>query len=184
VRAVPIAALRAFVSPSLGQWKGLQSVVMVERKRKSRVRAQESTSTTRTFYLCSHPAHKEEDAVRIGQAIRAHWLIENGQHWLIENGQHWLIENGQHWLIENGQHWLIENGQHWGLDVVWQEDASRVRRDQAPKILALLRRLATNILRQDTTYDISLSLKRKTAAWNTDFLLQKLVSAKPQPAPA
>ena len=168
MRAVPIAALRAFVSPSLGQWKGLQSVVMVERKRKSRVRAQESTSTTRTFYLCSHPAHKEEDAVRIGQAIRAHWLIENGQHW----------------LIENGQHWLIENGQHWGLDVVWQEDASRVRRDQAPKILALLRRLATNILRQDTTYDISLSLKRKTAAWNTDFLLQKLVSAKPQPAPA
>lgn len=148
VRAVPVEALREFVPPSLGQWKGLQSVVMVERRRKNRVRGQASTSTTRAFFLCSLPAHKEENAAGIGQAIRAHWLIENAQHWV--------------------------------LDVVWQEDASRVRRDQAPKNLALLKRLATNIMRQDKTYDISLSLKRKTAAWNTDFLIQKLVSAKPQ----
>ena len=53
MRAVPIEELREFVPPSLGQWKGLASVVMVERKRKNRVRAQESTSTTRAFYLCS-----------------------------------------------------------------------------------------------------------------------------------
>lgn len=151
VRAVGVEALREFVGPSLGQWKGLQSVVMVERKRQKRARGQESKSTTRAFYLCSLPAHREEDAKSIAQAIRAHWLIENGQHWV--------------------------------LDVVWQEDASRVRRDQAPKNLALLKRLATNIMRQDETYDISLSLKRKTAAWNTDFLLQKLVNAKPQPSP-
>lgn len=150
VRAVPVEALREFVPASLGQWKGLQSVVMVERRRKNRVRGQENQSTTRAFYLCSLPAHKPEDATCIGQAIRAHWQIENAQHWV--------------------------------LDVVWQEDASRVRRDQAPKNLALLRRIATNIMRQDSTYDISLSLKRKTAAWNTDFLLQKLVGAKHQPA--
>jgi predicted transposase YbfD/YdcC len=150
VRAVPVDEMREFVCPSLGQWRGIQSVVMVERRRKNRVCGQESSSTTRAFYLCSLPAHKGEDAARIGQAIRAHWLIENGQHWI--------------------------------LDVVWQEDASRVRKDQAPKNLALLKRMATNIMRQDQTYNISLSLKRKTAAWNTDFLLQKLVDAKPQPA--
>jgi predicted transposase YbfD/YdcC len=149
VRAVSVEALREFVCPSLGQWKGLQSVVMVERKRKKRARGQESKSITRAFYLCSLPADKDEDAARIGQAIRAHWQIENGQHWV--------------------------------LDVVWQEDASRVRKEEAPKNLALLKRLATNIMRQDTTYNISLSLKRKTAAWNADFLLQKLVGAKPQP---
>ncbi len=152
VRAVPVEELRELVNPSLAQWSGLQSVVMVERERKNRVRGQESKSITRAYYLCSLPARKPEDAARIGQAIRAHWQIENAQHWV--------------------------------LDVVWQEDASRVRKDQAPKNLALLKRLATNIMRQDTTYDISLSLKRKTAAWNTDFLLQKLVGAKTQPAPA
>ena len=149
VRAVPIEALREFVPSSLSQWAGLASVVMVERKRQKRVRGQDSTSLTRAFFLCSRPAHHKEDATRIGQAIRAHWQIENAQHWV--------------------------------LDVVWQEDACRVRRDEAPKNLALLKRLATNIMRQDKTYDISLSLKRKTAAWNTDFLLQKLVGTKTQP---
>jgi len=149
VRVVPVEALREFVNPSLGQWSGLQSVVMVERRRKSRVRGRGSASTTRALYLTSLPAHQPEHPTRIGQAIRAHWQIENGQHWV--------------------------------LDVVWHEDASRVRRDQAPRNLALLKRLATNIMRQDNTYDISLSLKRKIAAWNTDFLLHKLLSAKPQP---
>ena len=78
-------------------------------------------------------------------------------------------------------HWAIENSLHWGLDVVWGEDACRVRRDHAPKNLALLKRMASNIMRQDTTYDISISLKRKTAAWNPDFLLHKLVGDKNTP---
>lgn len=152
VRAVPVEEVREFVCPALLPWTGLQSVVMVERKRKSRVRGRDTISTQRAFYLTSLPAHKEADAASIAHAIRAHWQIENGQHWV--------------------------------LDVVWQEDASRVRKDQAPKNLALLKRLATNIMRQDTTYNISLSLKRKTAAWNTDFLLQKLVGANAQTSPA
>jgi predicted transposase YbfD/YdcC len=149
VRAVSVQFLREFVTPSLAQWPHLQSVVMVERLRKNRVRGQDHRTVTRAYYLSSLPVRQPADVQRLGQAIRAHWSIENGQHWV--------------------------------LDVVWQEDASRVRKDQAPKNLALLRRLATNIMRQDTTYDISLSLKRKTAAWNTDFLLQKLVGAKPLP---
>ena len=143
VRAVSVECLREFVTPTLAQWPHLQSVIMVERQRKSRVRGQDHRTVTRAYYLSSLPARHSADAQRLGQAIRAHWGIENGAHWI--------------------------------LDVVWSEDASRVRKDQAPKNLALVRRLATNIMRQDTTYNISLSLKRKTAAWNTDFLLQKLV---------
>lgn len=30
-----------------------------------------------------------------------------------------------------GSHWLIENGLHWTLDVVFNEDQSRVRKDNA-----------------------------------------------------
>lgn len=147
VRAVEVAVLREFVTPTVAAWPQLQSIIMVERRRKSRVRGQASGTLTRAYYLSSLPAGQPCDVEHLGQAIRAHWSIENGQHWV--------------------------------LDVVWQEDASRVRKDQAPKNLALLRRLATNIMRQDTTYNISLSLKRKTAAWQPDFLLQKLVGANP-----
>ncbi|RCS51941.1 ISAs1 family transposase, partial [Bremerella cremea] len=43
-------------------------------------------------------------------------------------------------------HWRIENSQHWVLDVTFAEDASRIRRGQAPEITAAFRRLALNIL--------------------------------------
>jgi len=34
------------------------------------------------------------------------------------------------------QHWSIENQLHWILDVTFGEDASRVRKDNAPENLA------------------------------------------------
>ena len=37
------------------------------------------------------------------------------------------------------EHWHIENKLHWVRDVVLGEDASRVRRDNAPQVLAALR---------------------------------------------
>jgi predicted transposase YbfD/YdcC len=38
-------------------------------------------------------------------------------------------------------HWGIENQLHWCLDVVFGEDASRIRKDHAPRNVSLLRRL-------------------------------------------
>jgi hypothetical protein len=51
------------------------------------------------------------------------------------------------------EHWGIENRLHWLLDVVMEEDADRTRKDNGPANLAILRRLALNILRAnpDTT---------------------------------
>jgi len=45
-------------------------------------------------------------------------------------------------------HWGIENSRHWVLDVVFQEDAARTRRGNADHNLALLRKMALNLLRQ------------------------------------
>jgi predicted transposase YbfD/YdcC len=67
-------------------------------------------------------------------------------------------------------HWTVENQMHWVLDVVFAEDRSRVRKDNAPEILAILRRLALNILRMHPE-QISMRRKMNAAAWDDDFLL-------------
>jgi predicted transposase YbfD/YdcC len=67
-------------------------------------------------------------------------------------------------------HWSVENQMHWVLDVVFAEDRSRVRKDNAPEILAILRRLALNILRAHPQ-QISMRRKMNAAAWDDDFLL-------------
>jgi predicted transposase YbfD/YdcC len=44
------------------------------------------------------------------------------------------------------QHWSIENGLHWVLDIAFNEDRSRVRKEHAPANLAVLRHMAVNLL--------------------------------------
>ena len=68
------------------------------------------------------------------------------------------------------RHWMIENGLHWVLDVGFNEDASRIRERTAARNLALLRKIALNLARADTTLKASLKGKRKSAAWDDGFM--------------
>jgi predicted transposase YbfD/YdcC len=70
-------------------------------------------------------------------------------------------------------HWGIENGLHWVLDVVFREDARRLYDRTAVENVGLLNRLATSLLRGDPAKG-SRRVKRKRAAWNTDYLAQLL----------
>ena len=67
-------------------------------------------------------------------------------------------------------HWRVENGLHWVLDVVFREDASRVRERNAARNLALLRKIALNLARADGTLEASLRGKRKYAGWDDGFM--------------
>jgi predicted transposase YbfD/YdcC len=67
-------------------------------------------------------------------------------------------------------HWSIENGLHWVLDVGFHEDMSRVRERTAAQNLALLRKIALNLARANTTLKASLKGKRKSAAWDDSFM--------------
>jgi predicted transposase YbfD/YdcC len=67
-------------------------------------------------------------------------------------------------------HWRIEDGLHWVLDVGFREDASRVRERTAARNLALLRRIALNLARADTSLTASLKGKRKYAGWDGTFM--------------
>jgi predicted transposase YbfD/YdcC len=67
-------------------------------------------------------------------------------------------------------HWRVESGLHWVLDVGFREDASRVRERNAARNLALLRRIALNLARADSTLKASLKGKRKYAGWDDSFM--------------
>lgn len=70
-------------------------------------------------------------------------------------------------------HWSIENKLHWMLDVLFAEDASRVRKDHGPENLAILRRFAINVVGVHPAR-ISMAQKIKRAGWDNTFLLEVL----------
>jgi predicted transposase YbfD/YdcC len=73
-------------------------------------------------------------------------------------------------------HWGIENQVHWTLDVTFNEDHCRIRSGNSPRNLALLRRMALNVLNQETTLKRSLRQKMKRAAMNNDYMMTVLQS--------
>ena len=72
------------------------------------------------------------------------------------------------------QHWQVENRLHWVLDVVFREDACRVRVGDGTHNLAILRPLALNLLRQEPTPRGSLATKRFRAALDDTYLRRLL----------
>jgi len=68
-------------------------------------------------------------------------------------------------------HWSIENHLHWTLDVVFEEDDARTRKDYGPENLAVIRRLAHNILRLHPSPK-SISRKMRAAMWSKDFFFE------------
>ena len=72
-------------------------------------------------------------------------------------------------------HWSIENSLHWILDVVFDEDGSRLRKDHGPENLALIRRIAVSLLKNEKTAKGWIASKRKQAGWDNDYLLKILL---------
>lgn len=72
-------------------------------------------------------------------------------------------------------HWGIETSLHWVLDVTLHEDESRVRKDHAPENLAVLRRLALNLIRKAKAPKASVRASLKRAGWDHAFLETLLV---------
>jgi predicted transposase YbfD/YdcC len=67
-------------------------------------------------------------------------------------------------------HWGIENRLHWVLDIAFREDESRVRHGHADQNLAVLRRLALNLLRQEPTAKMGVKAKRLKAGRDHAYL--------------
>ena len=71
-------------------------------------------------------------------------------------------------------HWGIENGEHWCLDMAFREDESRVRVDHGTENLAVMRRIALNLLKRDKTVKVGIHSKRLKAGRNDGYLIHLL----------
>ena len=76
--------------------------------------------------------------------------------------------------IANGirGHWSVES-MHWLLDVEFKDDLSRYRTGHGAKNMAIVRRFALDLVRANKTNG-SIKVRRKSASWNPQFLLQIL----------
>lgn len=73
-------------------------------------------------------------------------------------------------------HWGIENGLHWTLDMAFREDESRIRNGHAPENFAVLRHIALNLIKSETSFKGSVNTKQLKAAWNKSYLM-KIIKA-------
>lgn len=71
-------------------------------------------------------------------------------------------------------HWMIENGLHWVLDVHLGEDLARARKDNAPANIALLKRLARNILQTADDPKVPISHRLKKCAWDDTYFVHAM----------
>jgi predicted transposase YbfD/YdcC len=71
-------------------------------------------------------------------------------------------------------HWEIENRVHWVLDVAMGEDVNRTRKGESAQNLALIRKLALNLLRQEQSVTVGIAARQKRAGWDHDYLLKIL----------
>lgn len=71
-------------------------------------------------------------------------------------------------------HWGIENKAHWVLDVQMNEDQSRIRQEHAAENMAMLRRMAMNLLKRDEKLDVGLKNKQLRASCDHDYFIHLL----------
>lgn len=125
----------------LKDWPGLKSAVKVISTRE----INEKITTEERFYISSI---EHSQTQRSGQAIRAHWGVENGLHHV--------------------------------LDVTFDQDDSRVRKDNAPENMTVLRHFALNILKGAPPArkgNSSINMKRHRAGWDIHYLEQTMANA-------
>ena len=71
-------------------------------------------------------------------------------------------------------HWSVENHLHWSLDVAFREDGCRTCKDHSPHNQSLLRRMALQLLKAESTLKVGLQSKRRRAGWDLAYLAKML----------
>lgn len=71
-------------------------------------------------------------------------------------------------------HWNVEINLHWSLDVSFADDLNRARIGNSQNNLAIIKRIALNLLKKEKSTKLGITAKRKKAGWNNNYLLKIL----------
>ncbi|WP_245737452.1 ISAs1 family transposase [Xenorhabdus japonica] len=71
-------------------------------------------------------------------------------------------------------HWHIENKLHWQLDVSFGEDSRRLRSGHAAENVALMNKIALNLLKNEKSVKIGVKTKRQKAGWDNGYMMKIL----------
>jgi predicted transposase YbfD/YdcC len=139
-----VAADNGDFPEALSQWSGLRSIIMVERERA------ESHTTPETGTMWDEPSRE------ISYYVSS------------------LEPDAKRIAGAVRDHWGIENSLHWVLDMAFDEDHCRVRKDNAGINMVTLRHLALNLVRQEKSKRVGIKIKMHIAGWNDDYMLKLL----------
>jgi predicted transposase YbfD/YdcC len=67
------------------------------------------------------------------------------------------------------EHWRIENTLHWSLDVVFKEDQIHIRKDNSPKNLSIIRRIAFSLAKERTPEKMTTKRAQLRSVLNPEF---------------
>jgi len=71
-------------------------------------------------------------------------------------------------------HWYVENKLHWQLDVSFNEDKNRLRSGFAAQNVALINKIALNLLKNEKTVKVGIKSKRLKAGWDNAYMMKVL----------
>jgi predicted transposase YbfD/YdcC len=110
-----------------------------------------------TVTLDKYTTHRVDDATRqawpglnaVGRVVSTRTIKDKST----TQTRYYLLSDPdvKHFAQAVRGHWGIENKLHWVLDATMGEDANRTSKDHGPENLAILRRLALNLLRMART---------------------------------
>ncbi len=71
-------------------------------------------------------------------------------------------------------HWHVENKLHWQLDISFNEDQNRLRSGYAAQNIALINKIALNLLKNEKSVKVGVKSKRLKAGWDNAYMMKVL----------
>lgn len=78
--------------------------------------------------------------------------------------------NAQQIMKYKRNHWSIENNLHWVLDMAFKEDESRARKDNSAENFNVIRQIAFNILKSETSFKGGITDKQFNCLLDSSYL--------------
>jgi predicted transposase YbfD/YdcC len=136
---------------------------------------------TRKVWYTTEVRHLGKELLELWPSIKAIAAVERRRELVKQEPgtqrHYYILSDGKLTAQRAGQiirgHWGIENGLHYVLDVSFNEDQCRVRKDHGPENLSRLRRLTANLLRLNKSKR-SIKGQRKRCGWSDEYLFQTL----------